>query len=878
MVHNRRLLHRTALFAVLAPTIPAAVATSELRHEHQALQEARAAIAAGRFTAAEQVLRSVIADPSMPVVGEPAVLLETVRRTRLDYALTPGQMLAKLGPSIPDVTAEDVERWRREGRLQHRVIDGEIRYFRREPSNLFRFCPEARSRRAPRAPRPAGEFSLTRHLARLVTIAEAAKSAEVFPVRHRVSYRLAINAGHPRLRPGARVRCWLPFPQVYRQQKDVRLISSEPAHTLLARNGCPQRTIYFEQTVDDPASPPEFHAAFEFVTYAYCPALDDADARPYDQTSPLYIEYTAERPPHLVFTPRVRRIVAEAVRNEANPLRRARKLFRWVAENIAYCSEMEYSIIPNLSDKALATRRGDCGVQGMALIALCRAAGIPARWQSGWETLPGDWNMHDWVEFYVEPWGWLPADPSYGLKEHADPRVREFYFGHLDPYRMIVNLDYGRALHPPKISHRSEPNDFQRGEIEVDGHNLYFDEWDWTFEVQTTPLTEGFAALEEALDAALPRLLHEDRIPGAVIAVGRKTAAGYETWQKAYGFARIEPERRPMPADAIFDLASLTKPIATGTSLMLLAERGLVRLDHPVGRYLPEFNQGDKRRITVRNLMTHTSGIKPYLDRREQETLRQNEGLPCPQALRAYVRALEPVSQPGETVAYSCLNAILCAEIVETVSGQPLDRFASENLFEPLGMRDTGFHLPENLRARCLPTTRAGGDGGFLQGQVHDPLAAMQGGVSGNAGLFSSVADLHRYAQMLLNGGSLNGTRVLAPETVARMIGGQDPAAGDQTERSHRRGLLWDLYGPRAPDSAADGLRAFGHTGYTGAAMRFYPDKGVYAMAMANRVHPQDQGKVERLRRAVWRLLGQTVIGVTGETTAALKRETRRGP
>jgi transglutaminase-like putative cysteine protease len=151
---------------------------------------------------------------------------------------------------------------------------------------------------------------------------------------------------------------------------------------------------------------------------------------------------------------------------------------------------MEYSIIPNLSEKGLSARRGDCGVQGMVFITLCRAVGVPARWQSGWQTKPGDWNMHDWSEFYVEPWGWLPADASYGVRNHADPRVRDFFCGHMDPYRLIVNLDYARELQPPKTSFRSEPNDFQRGEVEIDGHNLYFDEWDWTFRVKTTPLTE----------------------------------------------------------------------------------------------------------------------------------------------------------------------------------------------------------------------------------------------------------------------------------------------------------------------------------------------------------------------------------------------------
>ena len=860
-----RLSGRWLLWAILSLVGLAAASAPASLDTPRVLADAEAAVAAGRFREAERLLRSRLADPQAPVVDEVAVALETIRRIRLDFDQTPEQMLAKLRRSIPDVTADDVERWRREGMLQHRVMDGQVRYFRREPGNLFRFCAEARARRSPLPPASAGKFSLPEHLARLVAAAESSGGSAVLPVKHRISYHLKVNDGNSRVVPGATVRCWLPFPQTYGRQRDVRLISSRPPEALLAPNGCAQRTVYFEHVVDDSASAPEFHATYEFVTYAYCPKLDPAEAQPYDQSSALYHEYTAERLPHIVFAPQARRIAEEAIGGESNPLLQARELFHWVCENVRYCSEMEYSIIPNISAKALTTRRGDCGVQGLAFITLCRAAGIPARWQSGWETLPGRWNMHDWAEFYVEPWGWLPADPSYGLQEHPDPRVREFYFGHLDPYRMIVNLDYGRELKLPKISYRSEPNDFQRGEIEIDGHNLYFDEWDWTFAVRTLPLHGGFAALEEALDAAVPNLLRDGAIPGAVIAVGRRTAAGYETWQKAYGFARVEPSREPMPVDAVFDLASLTKPIATGTSMMILAERGSLSLDDRVGEYLPEFSQGDKQNVTVRHLLTHTSGMKPYVNADEQKALKQKAGFPCTEALRGYVRGMKLMRPPGGTVIYSCLNAMLCAQIVETVSGVSLDRFAAENVFGPLAMTDTCFCPPEPLRVRCLPTVRAErgrGSGGFLQGQVHDPLAAMQGGVSGNAGLFSSVPDLHRFAQMILNEGTLGGVRVLRPDAVREMTQMQNPGAQDRKGRPDRRGLLWNIYDPDSSDAGVDAPHAFGHTGYTGSAMRFYPGHGGYVMAMTNRVHPNDEGKVEVFCQDIWRLVGQTVWGV----------------
>jgi transglutaminase-like putative cysteine protease len=225
-----------------------------------------------------------------------------------------------------------------------------------------------------------------------------------------------------------------------------------------------------------------FEEVVEFTTSAYYPKLDDAQAQP------LPADYAegdlGERPPHIRFTPEVKEIVNRVVGNETNPLAKARRLFHYVSDNVAYCSEEEYSTIASLSTKALSSRKGDCGIHAMTFITLCRAAGIPARWQSGWETLRVGNDMHDWCEFYVAPWGWLPCDPTcppYGLQKSDDPAVRDFYFGHLDAYRLIVNRDFGRELFPPKQSLRSEPLDFQRGEVEIDGRNLYFPHWEYDF-------------------------------------------------------------------------------------------------------------------------------------------------------------------------------------------------------------------------------------------------------------------------------------------------------------------------------------------------------------------------------------------------------------
>ncbi|TWT38205.1 Transglutaminase-like superfamily protein [Posidoniimonas corsicana] len=450
------------------------------------MEEANRLVDAGQYAEAEEALRALIPDPTAPVASEAAIALERIRRTRREFSLTEEELLAEVRRQVPDADESDLARWRDAGDLQLRVIDGKTRYFRRAASNLFRFNSDAARRREKQDQRQG--FDQTGLIARLVAMSGNADGPAIYPVKHHVTYTLTVKPNNPHAAKGATVRAWLPYPQEYQQQRNVKLIRSAPAEHQIAPPRQGHRTIYLEQEVVDPAKPLSFVAEYEFVTHAWAPRLNPAMVLEYDKIGELYTTYTAERAPHIVLDDPTRRLAAEIVGDEPNPLIRARKIFRWVSANIPWCAEMEYSIIDSLGQKGLSAGRGDCGVQGTVFITLCRAAGVPARWQSGWQTKPGEENMHDWSEFYVEPWGWLPADASHGVRKHADPRVQDFLCGGLDPYRMIVNLDYAQELHPPKTSYRSEPNDFQRGEVEIDGHNLYFDEWNWDFDVHTEPL------------------------------------------------------------------------------------------------------------------------------------------------------------------------------------------------------------------------------------------------------------------------------------------------------------------------------------------------------------------------------------------------------
>ncbi|QOV88076.1 transglutaminase-like domain-containing protein [Humisphaera borealis] len=431
---------------------------------------ARSEAASGRLLEAEAILRRL---PGSIAAQEGLQVLRWIRR---DYGLDEGQIVAKLRESIPDVTAADLARWRTEGVLQHRVIDGRQAYFRAEPANLFRFCEEAKRRKVLPADSPGG-WTLEQHLERVIAQVEATGKASVVPIRQEVDLELTVPPGTPGLVAGAIVRAWLPFPQEYRQQQAVRLVSSSPAVAFVAPTATPQRSVYLEHRVRSADEPVRFAATMAFTTSAYCPLLAKTSAR---DDRPTEADLT-ERRPHVVFSQPIRAATADAVGAEREPLERARRIFRWVCANIAYNAEEDYGIVPSLVERAISRRRGDCGVQALLFIAMCRCAGVPARWQSGWQTQRVRWNMHDWCECYVEPCGWIPVDPSYGLRASDDLRIREFFFGGMDAYRLIVNVDYGRPLVPAKPSLRSEPLDFQRGEIEIDGNNLYFDQWNSKF-------------------------------------------------------------------------------------------------------------------------------------------------------------------------------------------------------------------------------------------------------------------------------------------------------------------------------------------------------------------------------------------------------------
>jgi CubicO group peptidase (beta-lactamase class C family) len=268
------------------------------------------------------------------------------------------------------------------------------------------------------------------------------------------------------------------------------------------------------------------------------------------------------------------------------------------------------------------------------------------------------------------------------------------------------------------------------------------------------------------VDALVEDAIRHKQLPGAVLLVGRGGAILY---QKAYGHRALVPAAEPMTLDTIFDLASLTKVVATTTSIMQLVEQGRIRLNDRVATFIPDFGRYGKDSITIRHLLTHTSGLRPDLDLAEP-------WMGYDTAIRLAAEEVPP-SAPGERFVYSDINFFLLGDIVSRVSGVRLDQFAAEHIFKPLGMSDTMFNPPERLRARIAPTQLCTPYGWpcegpaqvMLRGIVHDPTARRMGGVAGHAGLFSTASDLSRFCRMILGGGALGGVRVLSPLAVARM-------------------------------------------------------------------------------------------------------------
>lgn len=347
------------------------------------------------------------------------------------------------------------------------------------------------------------------------------------------------------------------------------------------------------------------------------------------------------------------------------------------------------------------------------------------------------------------------------------------------------------------------------------------------------------------VDTVIREAIERGEAPGAVALIGHH---GSVVYRKAFGHRALEPVKEPMTEDTIFDAASLTKVIATATSVMILIEDGKLSFTDTVAGYIPDFAQNDKGKITVLHLLTHYSGLRPDLDLDESWVGYDTAiALACSEKL---------VALPGEKFIYSDINYFLLADIVQRVSGQTLSDFTRERIFDPLGMKDTGFHPNLSQIDRIAPTEPR--DRVMLRGTVHDPTAFRMGGAAGHAGLFTTADDLAMFAQMLLGQGAYNGVRILSPLGVLAMTTPQSPVG-----MTSLRGIGFDI---RTPFSSNRGdlfpVGSFGHTGFTGTSLWIDPWTETFVIVFTSRLHPEGKGNASPVRKRVASVVAASILEI----------------
>lgn len=486
----------------------------------------------GEFKKARAVIDRWVNSDDVSIVEKNKYLFEKVRMERIlkDFTLSESDVRNKLRQQIGRFSESDFNLWVVGNRLENMVIDGRRVFFKKCVENLFRIDSKAKKLKEEKSGKK--DFVVKeRYISAIKSLVDYHRKSlgekikryalehggindyefikENYPsYRWRLRYEIVLKKDV--VPPGFVVRLWFPFVRENYRQSGIKLIfSSLPC--VIAPAQFLQRTVYMQKEGTGEHS---FEIEFEFTSHPVVILPDEEFVRPYDRSSEIFRKYTSERKPHIEFSPELKRLVASITGNDSNPITRAKKIFKWIYENIPWASAREYSTISNISRYCYKERHGDCGIKTLFFITLARIAGIPAKWQSGWYLKPADPGLHDWGQIYFEPYGWVPFDMSFGLYDLTDSEFRLtlrevfgegyekeiesagvdfktlkeefkwFNFGNMDPYRMIINDDYGQVLFPAKVHFRSELVDFQRGEVEYELGNLYFDKWEYKLKIK----------------------------------------------------------------------------------------------------------------------------------------------------------------------------------------------------------------------------------------------------------------------------------------------------------------------------------------------------------------------------------------------------------
>lgn len=445
----------------------------------------------GDFKGAAEVLTQALQAPGLSLAERKEFewQRDLLKRIQHDYPLTKETLFDKLTASLKGLTRQEFEQWLTEGRFDGRNIDGQTYYVDASISNLYFRHPELKSRRMDGKndiPEQQGRLEIARAIK-----AAARKEGTPCVLPHRFLCTMSLTASNVAAPAGALIRAWLPIPRKFPFQDGFKLDGSSSPVLNLAPETSPIRSVFMEQRAEAD-QPTKFDITYNYTIRGMFFDLKPEAIVRADLSDPALAKFTAEGP-HVVFTPQIKKLAKEIIGSETNPMLQARAFYDWIGGNVFYSYAREYSTLTNISDYCLSHRYGDCGQLALLFITLCRSQGIPARWQTGWDTFPGFKDIHDWTEIYLAPYGWVPVDPWAGqyaaryctaLTESERRELHDFYFGGLDYYRMAANSDHSASLDPPKTTMRSDDVDFQRGELEWEGGNIYFDNYTYKMEVQ----------------------------------------------------------------------------------------------------------------------------------------------------------------------------------------------------------------------------------------------------------------------------------------------------------------------------------------------------------------------------------------------------------
>lgn len=406
---------------------------------------------------------------------------ERIERIKKDYTLSQEEAFESLKIPVPDLSQKDFERWMKDGFIECREIEGKTKIFKNFLPNLLRDYEEVneRVRQPDKTPEKITKL-VKKHVDTIIEKGKTSESRYLEPVKNKIQMKLKIE---PHAIPESEVlRVWMPIPRKDPLQKEVKLISAMPENYVLAPENSFQRTIFFETSFAE-LEELEFHIEYEYVVYASYQKVDPQEVYQEYTQKEFCRKFTSELLPHVAFTPYLRKLGKDIVRQETNPYLKAWLIYKWITEHVSYALVPEYSTIDCISDYAARNLRGDCGVQALLFITLCRISGVPARWQSGWFLNPIRPSPHDWAQFYIEPYGWLHADLSFGGHMKSVEKYHKFYFGNMDNFRLIANTEISSEFTPPKKHYRSDNVDNQRGEVEWKQGNVYYDKWSYELKV-----------------------------------------------------------------------------------------------------------------------------------------------------------------------------------------------------------------------------------------------------------------------------------------------------------------------------------------------------------------------------------------------------------